>query len=114
MKTRSTGPFAVAQWAAREAPTVRRKDGKADTVAHHVLLCLALYADRGGIARPSTSTLAHDARLVLRSTEEALVRLVDAGLIEPTGDLNGTTVWKLNTDQRRAAEERTEAQDRLA
>jgi hypothetical protein len=110
----TSGAFAVVQWAAREAPTVRRKDGKADTVAHHVLVCLALYADRGGVARPSLPTLAHDARLVLRSTEEALARLVDGGLIAKQGDLNGTTVWRLNTAVRRDASELSEASERAA
>lgn len=110
----TSGAFAVVQWAAREAPTVRRKDGKADTVAHHVLVCLALYADRSGFARPSTTTLAHDARLVLRSTEEALGRLVDAGLIAKQGELNGTVVWRLNTATRRDVGELSEAQERAA
>jgi hypothetical protein len=97
--------FHVLRWAAREVPAVRRSDGKADTVAHHVLVCLALYADKDARARPSLSTLAADARLTERATREALRRLVSAGVVAIAGDLNGTAVWRLCTDVKRDADE---------
>lgn len=104
--------FTVLKWAAQQAPTVRRADGKADTVAHLVLVNLAIYADKTGRARPSLPTLADGARLTERVTRDALSRLTDRGLISAAGELNGTVVWKLNTDLRRDESELSVARAR--
>lgn len=92
---------------------MRRSDGKADTVAHLVLVCLAVYADGDGHARPSVATLAEDARLTPRATADALARLQDVGLIERAQELTGgTVVWRLNLSLRRGEEEQRAAEDR--
>jgi hypothetical protein len=83
------------RWA-KTVPPVRRKDGKPDSVAQHVLLVLATFADKDGRARPGLSTLASETYLADDTVDGALERLVTAGLIAGGGSFNGTTVWTLN------------------
>lgn len=83
------------RWA-KTVPPVRRKDGKPDSVAQHVLLVLATFADKEGRARPGLSTLARETYLADDTVDGALDRLVAAGLIARGGSFNGTTVWSLN------------------
>lgn len=83
------------RWA-KTVPPVRRKDGKPDSVAQHVLLVLATFADKDGRARPGLSTLARETYLADDTVGGALDRLVTAGLIARGGSFNGTTVWSLN------------------
>src|SRR5215211_4866046 len=107
------------RWAT-SVPPVLRDDGRTDCTAHHVLVVLATYASNDGTnARPSLPTLAQACYLTERATAAALARLQTAGLIERTGDLNGTVVWRLRIqevpaagDPRRA--ERHERSRRLA
>lgn len=109
----SAAGFKVVRWASQQAPTVRRPDGKADTVAHLVLVCLAVYADGNGHARPGVATLADDARLTTRATADALARLDHTGLIDRAQELTGgTVVWRLNLSAQRGDEERHDAQQR--
>lgn len=90
--------FRVIHWAADDAPTVRRNDGRTDIEAHKVLDALAVWADaEDATCHPSPPQIANRARLGLRATSEALKRLVVAGLIVAVADLNGTTVWELQT-----------------
>lgn len=83
------------RWA-KTVPPVRRKDGKPDSVAQHVLLVLATFADKEGRARPGLSTLASETYLADDTVEKALERLVEHGVIARGGSFNGTTVWSLN------------------
>lgn len=98
--------WAPIRWARSDAPTVLRKDGKPDTVAHLVLVSLATYAGTEGTARPGLPALATDCRLTDRACMEALRRLQDAKLIEPHGDFNGVPVWQLRMDLTRGSEEK--------
>lgn len=83
------------RWA-KTVPPVRRKDGKPDSVAQHVLLVLATFAGKDGRARPGLSTLASETYLTDETVDAALDRLLAAGLIARGGLFNGTTVWSLN------------------
>jgi hypothetical protein len=91
--------FAAIKWA-REAPVVRRADGKPDSTAHHVLLTLATYADKEGRARPSVAALADATTLADDTVMDALRRLEDAALIKSEGAYGGTgpDVWVLAMD----------------
>lgn len=91
--------FGPIVWAKR-VPTMRRRDGRPDTNAHHVLLALATYAKRDGSgARPGVDTLAEDTRLSAAYVVAALDRIQADGLISKTGDYNGTAVWTLHLDR---------------
>ncbi len=83
------------RWA-KTVPPVRRKDGKPDSVAQHVLLVLATFADKEGRARPGLSTLTSETYLSDDTVDGALSRLENAKLISRGGSFNGTTVWMLN------------------
>lgn len=90
--------FRVIHWAADDAPTILRKNGRIDLEAHKVLDALAVWADaEDATCHPSPPQIANRARLGLRATSEAMRRLVVAGLIVAVADLNGTTVWQLQT-----------------
>jgi DNA-binding transcriptional regulator YhcF (GntR family) len=87
--------WAVIRWA-KQVPPVRRADSKPDATAHHVLLVLATYADKNGIARPSVSTIASECYITDETARKALQRLEYAGLVAETGSWNGTSIWTLN------------------
>jgi hypothetical protein len=97
-----TGGFPAIRWA-RQAPVVRRADGRPDVTAHHVLLALATFADKAGRAHPSPLSLAKATLLAEDTVDDALGRLTAAGLIaagEPFGG-TGSIVWTLAMDTAR-------------
>ncbi len=92
--------FKPTTWA-MSVPTLQRRDGRPDTVAHHVLLVMATYANPDGTSiRASVATLTKKSHLTTqKAVTEAMRRLEEAKLIIRAGELTGgTTVWRLNFD----------------
>ncbi|MFD8494237.1 helix-turn-helix domain-containing protein [Amycolatopsis sp. NPDC059657] len=106
-----TAGYSVIRWA-KAVPVVRRSDGKADRVAHHVLLVLATFANKAGIARPSLSTVADETYLTEGTVHKAVQRLETAGLLTMSGSWGTTVVWQLNLSRRRGPEAELEAAQR--
>jgi hypothetical protein len=70
-----------------------------------VLVALATYANRDGIAWPSTYTLADDVSgLSRRDIRNALEALDDAGVITKAGKAGRATRWRLNAPDEEAGD----------
>lgn len=94
----SRNAFAAIQWAL-SVPPILLDNSRIDDDAHHVLLVLATKAKPDGSdARPGLEWLARKSYRSVASAQRALDALESAGLISRAADLNGTTVWKLNTN----------------
>lgn len=91
-------------WAMDDAPMLLTDKGKPDTTARHVLQVLAEHANKQGAnARPSLMRIQYRSGYDRRTVQRALRRLEDARLIQPTGVVNGCTVYRLALATKRPA-----------
>jgi DNA-binding Lrp family transcriptional regulator len=87
-----------------DAPMLRTVGGKPDTTARHVLQALAEHARKDGSnAHPSMLRIRYRTGYDKTTTERAMRRLEQAGLIKRDGVVGGRTCWRLAVDLRRPA-----------